>query len=467
MVKTTSKQKILLILLGIFLTFILLELGLRITGLIFVSQRSKNLVNFTEDEFVILSLGDSTTENTGYSWPEQLEPILNERNQDVKFRIVNEGFGGITSPLILSRLKGHIEKYNPEMVITMMGIHDSGTKVYYTESSKSKISLFFENIRIYKLMKLLKIHLEYTINPLLSNGKEETSKEDLNNYSYYLTLADNYKEKGLFGEAESYYKKSIYINYSPHTAYESLAVLYLDYGMSDKAEKNLFESIKYNKTSYSAYLHLGLIYESKGNYKNAEEFLKKSINLNPLFCPAYTSLIQLYIKQNRLEEGEEYAKKIIELKPNCLSPYIALASIYEINGNHLKAEKLYDKIAASDGFASYGSFESKESYEDTSKNITKYHYRLLYDMLKEENIKLVVMQYPTRNIHVFKSFFTEEQQKDIIFISNKENFEKALTQGKYEDYFIDRFAGDFGHCTYEGNRLIAENVANAILKELN
>jgi len=28
------------------------------------------------------------------------------------------------------------------------------------------------------------------------------------------------------------------------------------------------------------------------------------------------------------------------------------------------------------------------------------------------------------------------------------------------------FGGDFGHCTHKGNRLLAENIANVIFKEV-
>ncbi len=74
------------------------------------------------------------------------------------------------------------------------------------------------------------------------------------------------------------------------------------------------------------------------------------------------------------------------------------------------------------------------------------------------------MQYPILDINELKKMF--EGNNNIIFVSNEENFKKALETGKYDDYFIDSFAGDFGHCTPKGNKLIAENVADAILKEL-
>jgi len=96
-------------------------------------------------------------------------------------------------------------------------------------------------------------------------------------------------------------------------------------------------------------------------------------------------------------------------------------------------------------------------------NITKYHYQQLYNELNKRGIKYIVMQYPILDINELKKMF--EGNNNIIFVSNEENFKKALETGRYDDYFIDSFAGDFGHCTLRGNRLIAENVANAVLEE--
>ena len=40
-----------------------------------------------------------------------------------------------------------------------------------------------------------------------------------------------------------------------------------------------------------------------------------------------------------------------------------------------------------------------------------------------------------------------------------------MKNGKYEDYFVDRLWGTFGHATPLGNELIAENVANTLKEE--
>ena len=94
---------------------------------------------------------------------------------------------------------------------------------------------------------------------------------------------------------------------------------------------------------------------------------------------------------------------------------------------------------------------------------TLYNYRRLKEIVTQRRLKLVCVQYPLRQIGSLKKLF--DSTEGIIFVDNEKIFKEALKHDKYEDYFVDRFAGDFGHGTPKGNRLLAENVANVILKE--
>ena len=49
------------------------------------------------------------------------------------------------------------------------------------------------------------------------------------------------------------------------------------------------------------------------------------------------------------------------------------------------------------------------------------------------------------------------------FVDNKDSFDRAVAELGYQAVFGDRCYGDFGHATEKGNRILAENVATAIL----
>ncbi len=74
------------------------------------------------------------------------------------------------------------------------------------------------------------------------------------------------------------------------------------------------------------------------------------------------------------------------------------------------------------------------------------------------------MQYPVRNVEPLKQIFAQDE--GVIFVDNESVFKEALKKVSYKEYFKDMFAGDFGHCTDKGNRLLAENIANTIFKRV-
>ncbi|MFA4993548.1 MAG: hypothetical protein WC571_06240, partial [Candidatus Omnitrophota bacterium] len=97
-------------------------------------------------------------------------------------------------------------------------------------------------------------------------------------------------------------------------------------------------------------------------------------------------------------------------------------------------------------------------------SVTVDNYRKLKQVLDKRKIKFVCVQYPMRSIQPLKKIFQGDE--DIVFVDNERIFKDVVRKEGYSAYFIDMFGGDFGHCTPEGNRLLAENIANAIIKEV-
>ena len=143
MERTSLKQKLLLIILGVFLTFILLEVGLRIAGgIVLYLQERHNHLSSNPNEYRILCLGESTTALGGEdSYPSQLEEMLNAQGRQMKFTVINEGRISTTSDYILKHLEGNLNTYKPQLVIVMMGINDYA---YMHDPNKT---LWWENIK--------------------------------------------------------------------------------------------------------------------------------------------------------------------------------------------------------------------------------------------------------------------------------------------------------------------------------
>jgi hypothetical protein len=92
------------------------------------------------------------------------------------------------------------------------------------------------------------------------------------------------------------------------------------------------------------------------------------------------------------------------------------------------------------------------------------NYQTLSRLLRRRNICHVCVQYPMRSIQPLQSMFVKDD--NIIFVDNEKTFKSVVKKEGFWAYFIDSFGGDFGHCTEKGNRLLAENITNVILKEV-
>lgn len=62
-----------------------------------------------------------------------------------------------------------------------------------------------------------------------------------------------------------------------------------------------------------------------------------------------------------------------------------------------------------------------------------------------------------------KSIFPKNNE--LVFIDNEEIFKRALKAYDYDHIFIDRFGGDFGHCTDFGNQILAEQISETLLED--
>ena len=273
MKRMTTKQKIALILFGLFLCMILLETGLRIGGFIILSlQEYRNMASIREKgEYRIMCLGESTTADGGkYSYPSQLEDILNEQDLGVKFSVINNGVRGTVTGVILSQLEGNLDRYNPDMVITMMGENDDRDFVFYEDKNFSHAEKFFKTLKIYKLSKLIWLHSldKLKVRLIIDEDKEMNSVD-----------------AGLdFLGAKSY----------------------ADQGKHDQAKQILKEKIKIDPRDDKAYFEYASFYERQNEFHKAIGLFKHAIELNPRNSMTYVELAWCYGQLDDIDNSERF-----------------------------------------------------------------------------------------------------------------------------------------------------------------
>ncbi|MGE5197833.1 MAG: tetratricopeptide repeat protein, partial [Deltaproteobacteria bacterium] len=264
-------------------------------------------------------------------------------------------------------------------------------------------------------------------------------------YKIYKQFAFYYEWEGRFQEAEEMFQEALEMNPMSYRVYIDLGNCYEANGKSKEAETMFLKAITITPKQSYGYMKLGCLYKEMGRLQEAHHAWIKGLEINPRNCRIRSYLYQLYVEQKRLSEAEELLQGPFATALQNYSIYLELGDY----GSVAQPQKGLDPQAK---------INKLVPYETSIIN----NYRKLREILRQKKIKLAVVQYPCRDIEPLKNIF--EDKEGIIFVDNEDLFKTALKHSSYDDYFIDHFAGDFGHCTKKGNRLLADNVANAILK---
>ncbi|MDP8216204.1 MAG: tetratricopeptide repeat protein [Candidatus Kaelpia imicola] len=445
-------QKIGFIIFGVILSLFFLEILLYTGGFLITSIKEyKNKKAFLKKaDYCVLCLGESTTDR---QWPVFLGEILNNQNTGVTFKIVDKGMTAVNTRLIAARLEEYLNIYNPDIVVTMMGIND-GTAIVENNRAASKPLFFLKQLKVYKLVDLLLKYIRYTFNFDGQINEEERLKGKIAQYplSYntYAELGYYYWRDGRSGDAERMLKKSIELGPKNDMAYAALSSCYLHEGRMEEGETVARKAIEINPMNKTGFVTLGWCLLNQGKHKEAEELLRESVDLPSCGAEAYFALGMCYINQKKYEEASKLFKQAIIDFPNNDRFYSSLADCYY----NLGQERLSEE-------------HKKQSYvvrRQTYNPVTYLNYNKLKIILAGKGVYFICVQYPMMNIESLKKMLRPNE--GIIFVDNEMLFKNATEEEGYDEYFTDSFAGDFGHCTVKGNKLLAENIAKVILKEL-
>ncbi len=398
-------KKISLIIIGIILSLIILEIGLQLSGFTLTAiKKYGNKKTKDSNTITILCLGESTTDG---QWPPVLQKILDEKSKNKKFNVVDEGVVGTNTKKISEKIVDFLLKYNPDIVISMIGINDGG--LVYQQSK----------IKILNLIKLICFHiLTHYFYTDASYSEIDSECMDLRKTGNFLLIKQKYYnllEKSKFSDKNVYFRLWELINFMQE----------IDISFYDK----LLKCDIFITDSTLEFILKYLI-----AYKNYD-----------------TEQIKDFLIENKYRLLYDYNSAILI---KILKKYEVLYLLEDIKNNKNKAD--YNKI----------NFKTLNSKNDSL--VKNYMYIINETKSFNNKILFIPMQYPTLSVEDLKQNLKDSPYYDnLIFISNEENFKNALQNHKTEEIFIDMFAGNFGHCTDLGNTLIAENVAETILNLYN
>ena len=410
----------LLALISVLLFLALTEASLHLLGLLLLRpQEAKNQIQSDgEANFRILALGESTTADyftseEGGAWPRRLEKKLNKLG--IKARVFNAAIGGTSSPLLVARAPDLIEKFHPNLVITMMGINDNP---YLIAQEQQRAFAWIQKTHLMKI--------------------------------FHLTIGGSYRKRcelsknGISHEIASLQKK--FISEHPHPNGE-LALNWITHEIPSDEQRALFLT------------GLADFFFTKKNFLLANELSAKAFYLFPRNENVAYWKLALSSPPNHPDDGTCAidAAKVLECPDNIFDGLFSRI----LNCPSLNNSPQLEKLLTERGL----------SMAHTARlDLTRVHYQNLFRLLSHKGISLMAMQYPTMDIEGLQQYFSlpngqlDPTYSKVILVENKKNFFRAVERLGYSAIFTDKFATTWGHTSEIGHEILAESALSAMEK---
>ena len=412
---------------------------------IFLVEKDTPEVSITNDNKKrVICIGESTTEG-GY--PQLLQEKLNKKFPN-QYTVYNLGESAVTSSYFKNNIDSILEKYRPNIVISMLGINDTfELSVSKTKPSRSLL----ENLYTYRLLTYLQDIFNHNSKRqrglnLINIGKVNSGVDLL--LSSFNRDPSSLTNKNLLFLAE-------YLNQESRDFKNSVKVY--DYFLENRSnedsirierlwplfelnnEKRITEEVSYFESFDNKwYPTLGNIYFlAKNDTDKALHYFKNSDFLATQ-GDQFSSYLNLLTKLGKHKIAEHL---ILNSKTKGLRNNHSLMVLKQINHRN-KQDKLARLI--------------KESERESLKNYTITNTKYIIRKSLQSNAKVFIMQYPMRQISYISEIYGDS--KSLKYIDNEQSFKKAVSSKGFEAIFSDSFAGDFGHMTKAGHDILTDNI---------
>jgi hypothetical protein len=428
----------------VFILIIVIELSLSSYFLITSSNKIQKVsTKKKSEETRVMILGESTSSPEFYfhklkAWPEVLEEKM--KNKGFNIRFYNKSIPGQTTLNIIKNLSRDIEEVQPDYILAMIGVNDDSLSLTRNHHFLSKFS-------IYKVFKWY-----------FQSAEEEKRKRicnlEISKDLIYLH-SDEMKHIDYLEELRNQLESSVYTKD----------------GILDLLNSEVDPERRMHKFVYASWLYQFELYRREMAIQIGTVGLEKypkSLSIMHTLHDAYfskkdykncTRILNYMSKMNAIRKNEWHWFKCLngdsEITPET-KKYL-YCSNYEISNQ-------------------------------SPYSLTKKRFRLIQKLAKDHNIKLGMISYPMSN-HValleafsdnnnyydypssiidFKGRFSGQAVKieNIFFINGSDKFRKLASQNGRDKYFMDSFHYPIGHLTKEGNEVLANIVAEELIKVL-
>ncbi len=487
--------------LGLVATVVLLEVALRIVGMIHFREVTARKGEVHGSDYTILCMGDSFTFGIGASeegdYPRQLERLLNLKIRNRRFRVVNRGVGSYNTSQILNDFPAWEDEIKPDLIVVMAGGANAwnywGYRSYKRgDSVISRMHDQLYRIRIFKLIKLLQKRFPDAIRLLKARIKTSPGNAGYNASlgSIYTELdqyekaiewfkagiqvdpkdADNYrglgyvyKKLGDYTQSIECFKKAIKACPGDPELYAEAGKTYLRVNESDKAISWFKRGIAVDASHSSNYYGIGCVYSWLRKHEEAIKWFKEGIQVNPEDSNNYTGIGYAYRDSGRPEKAIHWFKQGIRFNSDDISNYHGLAEAYNDTGEIAsdKTIELMAEAAKRNPLAKeyIKIFENRRGIASEARKWMESDLEKIIGICREKQIPIVLQNYPEMTTLIGPSREFAEGHA-VLFVDNRKAFNDMWERGEQR---VNYFVPD-GHCNDLGYSLMAKNIYDVILK---
>jgi len=423
-----------LALVGLALALGLVEGALRVAGALVTARReAQDRRDLGRAEAVVLCLGESTTEGRREtSWPRALQEQLDARLGTGRAKVVNLGLSGTNSRDILARLPDDLAAWKPAVVVTLMGINDGclepGQGAWSPVPPPPAWRPPDTSWRVVKLAWWLRRALT---SPATGEGSSAFGGD---------LVAPSHRRGG-----------SGVVEHDPPTPGLQQAI---DLAKRDQVAdaETAFAAVVAEEPRYlDAWLRWAALLDRRGRAPQAVALLERALPVLPGSTWLRRDLALLYARADRHADAARLLEQALPLDPDDDVPRALLAAELRALGREAEAARVEADVVA---------LRADHPHPATARN-----YRRLAGRVLGAGAALVAVQYPLRDPELLRRAL-EGWVPPVHVVDLRVPFQRAVAERGYDALFTDRFGGDFGHTTAEGDRLIAAEVLGPVLDAL-
>ncbi len=473
---------------GLATALLLLELGLRLTGLAFNILHAVPRPD-ADGKYVVLCAGDSFVQGVGgVPFPTQLEEMLNARAGRKLFTVINAGQSGTNSEQMILALPKQLKEYRPQALIVLTGMSNwwntLDTPLYNGGSWATRLDRLLMRSAVYRCSKMA---LRGTARPVkvippAADIKEIRRGRAAEPLSRTKGLPDVFNQAVIAERLGMHDKSAAMIASIPEKTLLALPVardeardlLNICYHIGSSA---LYEKVsarlvsRFPEMKPAATRDLAEFALSEGKLERARGYYGQLASVQGYEHQALFGTGKSYFMGGDPTAAVPYIRKALEAAPAPPDP----AREQMLFETLIWLDRLHrtDLVKALDGAPGVGSFPAYSFYLKNAAKIAapdnplERHFTQVlsgnlvhaYDLAQARNIIFITTSYPEAEYEGMR--LAARQRPGMTFIKLNELFPKRF---KNRNEYI---AYDNTHCNTAGYRYMAEVLADAIWQKLN